>query len=87
MAKLGFEWKSDEVEDEKPFGEKVLFPAGDYIGVAIDSDVKDTKNGTGRFVYVKWQDGERRQLLPSRRHGPRAFTRRTTAAERRAFGS
>ena len=55
MAKLGFEWKSDEVEDEKPFGEKVLFPAGEYIGVAVKTDVKDTKTGTGRFVEIEWQ--------------------------------
>jgi len=65
MARLGFEWKSDEVEDEKPSGEKALFPAGDYIGVCIDSDVKETKNRTGKYVYLKWQivDGAKKGAI------------------------
>lgn len=47
-------------EDHEPLGDFEALPKGNYPGMAIESGMKPTKAGTGRYLQFVWQvvDGE-----------------------------
>ena len=51
MAELGFQFKSEEVEG----GEFELLPEAEYVGMFTESEVKDTKAGTGQYIQMKFE--------------------------------
>lgn len=38
-----------------PFVEYKVIPAGDYLGAMVDSELKDTKDSTGKYINGKFQ--------------------------------
>ena len=55
MATLNFD--ANQHEDPQDFSP---IPAGDYVAMAIDSEMKETKAGTGHYLQITWSiiDGE-----------------------------
>jgi len=51
MAELGFQFKSEEVEG----GSFEPLPEGEYVCMFTESEVKDTKAGTGQFIEMKME--------------------------------
>ena len=51
MAELGFQFKSDEVEGSS----FELLPEAEYVGMFTESEVKDTKAGTGQYIQMKFE--------------------------------
>ncbi len=52
MANLGGEFDAGSVEPQREMG---VLPAGEYRCVATESDFKDTKAGTGKYLEITWQ--------------------------------
>lgn len=57
MAKLDFDFNASEIEDRPGFE---TYPVGDYIAEVTASDYRDTKAGTGKYIYLEFTilDGE-----------------------------
>lgn len=57
MADLGFQFKTNEVEDTsfEPL------PEGEYVCMFTEGELKDTKKGTGQFIALKLEvvEGEK----------------------------
>ena len=51
MANLDFVYNPDEHEAETGFE---IFPVGDYIAQATDSDYRATKSGNGKYIYLEF---------------------------------
>jgi hypothetical protein len=51
MASLGETFRPEDV----PAAEFDPVPGGDYLAQVIDSDVKDTKTGTGQMLNLTWE--------------------------------
>jgi hypothetical protein len=57
MADLtGFDYNRD-AEPQESYDP---IPSGEYVAQVVDSDIKDTKNGTGKYIKLTWEiiDGE-----------------------------
>lgn len=54
LSELNFNRDAEPPKDFEPL------PAGSYLAQVVDSDIKDTKNGTGKYVKLEWEiiDGE-----------------------------
>lgn len=52
MAQLPQNYVPENTQEQAGFDP---VPAGDYPAVAIDSEVKDTKNGTGQYLQVTFE--------------------------------
>ena len=53
MSELGFEFDTNEVEVND--GDFSPIPDGDYVAVYEDDEAKQTKDGTGAYISVKWR--------------------------------
>ena len=42
-------------EDHEPLGDFSPVPKGDYQGIAIESEMKSTKAGTGNYLSIVWE--------------------------------
>jgi hypothetical protein len=49
MANLGFQFKAEEV----PTSEYEPIPAGEYVCMFTESELKDTAAGTGQYIQIK----------------------------------
>lgn len=52
MANLGYEFDPNSVE---PAGDMSALPSGEYVAMIIDSEVKQTKDGMGRYLALTLQ--------------------------------
>lgn len=52
MANLGYEFDPNSVE---PAGDMSALPTGEYVAMIIDSEVKQTKDGMGRYLALTLQ--------------------------------
>lgn len=52
MADLGFDY---DAPTEEPVGNFDPLPAGDYIAQVIGSEIKDTRNRTGKILALTWE--------------------------------
>jgi hypothetical protein len=57
MANLGETFNADDHEEPISFDP---LPPGEYVAQVVDSEIKDTKAGDGKYVKLQWQviDGE-----------------------------
>lgn len=50
MADLGGTFDPGAVKDDRE-----ILPTGDYLAQVFESDLKDTKNGTGKYLVLGWE--------------------------------
>jgi hypothetical protein len=51
MADLGFDYNAD---DHKPLANFDPVPAGKYVALICESEVKTTRKGDGKYAWMKW---------------------------------
>lgn len=52
MANLGSAFDATQVE---PAGDRSVLPAGEYLAAIAKSEVKETKNGSGRYINLEFE--------------------------------
>lgn len=52
MANIGFSFNANAVAPQNDYSP---IPAGDYIAQIIESEIKQTKSGTGQMLTLHWQ--------------------------------